>query len=143
MPRTDIAPRDPQHPERMAGAEVPARYARWPGLLSLTFALVGPPMALLYHELVQYALVPWACYAGRHWTFHAVFIGFALIAIVGGVLGWRDWQATGGGPSDDEGTVADRTRFIGVIATWGAAFMLLIIIGQWVATLFIDPCMRV
>lgn len=141
--RSPLHPGAP-HPARVPDPELTAdeevRWRRWPGLLAMTFGLVGPPLALLFNEETAYALVPWACNRGASWVLHLVPLGYALVIALAGFIAWRDWRETGGGHDDDDATTLHRTRFIALMGLGSAALFGLILLGQWLAIAMIDPC---
>lgn len=117
-----------------------ARFSRWPGLLALTFGVVGPPMAVLINEVVSYALTPWACQNDMAGVLHVVPICFLFVTAAAGIIALRDWRRTGRGTEDAGGSVIDRSRFIALLGVTGSVFFALIIIAQWIPIFVFGPC---
>lgn len=106
----------------------------WAGLLAA-------PLAWAVQLQVIYALTQWTCHSGSLVPLHATAAACLLIAAAGLGVAFRCWQAGGRRwPSDaDEGLVA-RTRFMAALGLMAGGLFSLLIVVQWTAVLFLDPC---
>lgn len=119
-----------------------ARFARWPGLLSLTLGLVlGPFVALMNQETI-YTVNMWACGHRERGVMHIVPILSLLVVIATGVVAYINWQALGRGFEDELGAIEARSRFIALLGIAISAFCAIVIVAQWLAIFVFDPCMR-
>lgn len=120
--------------EHVNAREVRRGLAAWWGLL-------GGPIAWVLHLQVAYALVPWVCLTKKHWVLHAVGIGFLLLTATAALAALGTWRKEGREwPSGmQEGKSATR-RIMGAVGVMAAALFFMIIVGQQIATFFIDPC---
>jgi hypothetical protein len=107
----------------------------WAGVLAA-------PVAALVQLEVNYALVIWACGAGREWVLHLVsFLALALTA-GGGLLSWRSWRRAGAAWEDEGAGVLARSRFMSAVGILISAFIALVVVAQWLAVFFYHPCDR-
>jgi hypothetical protein len=131
-----MATRDATHPVREYASE------RVPGLLRLWLGVLVPPLAALANQEVTYAMVSWSCVERVHGTLHLVPLVALVIALAAGALGFREWRRLGSEwPSEGAGVVP-RSRMLAVLGAASGAFFALLIIAQWLAAVFIEPCMR-
>jgi hypothetical protein len=127
--RNDAQPHDPALP-----------FLRGRGILSLWFGVLAGPVAALVCLEVAYMAVPWACRTHAVLPLHLVPLLTGLLALAAGLVARRDWRATERGWPDDSEGVLSRSRFMAALGVGLSAFSLLVIIGQWMAILFLDPC---
>jgi hypothetical protein len=113
---------------------------RTPVLAQLWIVLIGPAVVWLGQFQTNYTLVPWVCVHGHAWLLHAVSIAAGLLAIALALLAWINWRRAGVTWPEGQSDQATRTRFMAVLGLLSSGFFLLLIIGQGLATAFIDPC---
>ena len=111
-----------------------------PGLLWLS--IIAPPMAALTQLQTNYALVLWACGAGRTWGLHLVAFLALLVAIGSGLLAWRNWRRAGAVWEDEGAGPIPRGRFMAVVGMFVSLHSALVIIAQWIAVFVFSPCQR-
>lgn len=92
-------------------------------------ALILAPLLALSSISLGYALVDPACATSRTWLLHLSTLLFLALS-VGATL--AAWTALAGA----------RRAFLPLVATWTGAFFSLVIAAQWLAVLFIGPCMH-
>jgi hypothetical protein len=109
-------------------------------LAQLWIVLLGPAAVWLAQFQTNYTLVPWVCVHGHAWLLHAVSVGAALLAVLLAWLAWTNWRRAGVMWPEGQADQATRTRFLAVLGLLSSGFFLLLIIGQGLATAFIDPC---
>src|SRR3954468_675042 len=119
-----------------------ARFARWPGLLTLTLGVVAGPIAVLVNEELIYVTNMWACGTGKHLAMHLVPLICVLVAVGAGALAWADWVRTGRGIEDEAGTIDARSRFLALTGMAVSALSALLILAQWLAIFVFGACMR-
>jgi hypothetical protein len=118
---------------------------------SLWFGLLGGPAAWALRLVVSYAFVPVACLQGWQVWLHVLSALFFVIALIAALVARRRWQTL---RETDEKTVAEqvtreqiidewswkRSRFMAHLGLLMSSFFALVILAEWSATLFIDPC---
>ncbi len=119
-----------------------ARFARWPGLLSLTLGLVLGPLVTLANQEAIYSVNMWACGHRERGLMHLVPILCLLVVVATGVSAQLNWRAVGRGFEDELGAVETRSRFIALLGIAISAFCAIVIVAQWLAIFVFDPCMR-
>ncbi len=109
----------------------------WAGVL-------GPPFLLLLTETTLYALVPWTCNDGGlpKATLHGVVLVSLLLLLLSARTAWRVHQRAGGGWPGEGPAPEDRDRFLGLVGILSALLFGLVLLGQWLPTWILDPCLR-
>lgn len=103
--------------------------------------LVGP-LATLVQLQTNYALVLWACGAGRTWALHLVALAALLLCAAAGLLSLRNWRKTGAGWEDEGAGVLPRSRFMSVVGMFVSLMSALVVVAQWIAVFVYNPCQR-
>ena len=111
-----------------------------PGVL-WACVLAGPVAALTQLQ-ANYALVLWACGAGRVWALHAVSVVALLVAVGAGLLAWRKWRVAGAVWEDEGGGVKARGRFMAAVGMLISALSALVIVAMWMPVFVYGPCQR-
>lgn len=109
--------------------------ALWAGVLA-------GPLAMLTQLQANYALVLWACGAGREWALHLVALMALLVTAAGGLLSWRNWRRAGAGWEDGGAGVVPRSRFMAVVGLMMSVLISLVVIAQWIPIFVYGPCQR-
>jgi hypothetical protein len=66
-----------------------------------------------------------------------------LLALSGGLVAWREWKRTGREwPSEELGAIP-RSRFMVALGLLASALFSLVILAQWAASFFFNPCMAI
>lgn len=118
-------------------------YRKPAGILALWVAVLAGPLAWMLGLNLGYALVLPACASGSTVLLHLVSLVTLLCAGGGGWVAWREWQRTGSEmPGEGGGSIA-RSRFMAALGLLASAFFGLVIAAQWVANLFLHPCMAI
>src|SRR5215210_1013501 len=94
--------------KRKSGGEFSQRR----GILWLWAGLLTAPLAFLLHLQVNYMLVTQLCQSQRKIILHLVTLAFLLVAAGGGIVAWRNWEASGRKWPGEGGSVAERSRFM-------------------------------
>lgn len=106
-------------------------------------ALLGAPLAWFIGFNLDYLLVRSACSSDTMLPLHLVTVATMALTIGSGFAAHHEWRRAGRGwPGAADGPVA-RTRFIGVLGMLAAAYFVLVIGAEWLAKLFLDPCMAI
>jgi hypothetical protein len=103
------------------------------GIAALWFAVLAGPVAWMLGLNVQYALVRVACAKSSMLPLHLLSLATLALAVAGGVVAWREWR---------RGTLP-ASRFMAVLGLLAAPLFGLTIVAQWVANLFLNPCMGI
>jgi hypothetical protein len=109
-------------------------------LKALWFGLLAPPAAFLLNLEIAYALVPTACASGTELMLHLVHLGCLLLALAGGLVAWRTWQAAGAEWPGEGGDRVARTRFMAGSGVLGTGLFALVILAQWIPSFVLSPC---
>jgi hypothetical protein len=110
-------------------------WALWAGVLA-------GPLAMLIQLQVNYALVLWACGAGREWALHLTALLALVVTVAGGWLSWRNRRRTGAGWEDEGAGVIPRSRFMAVVGVLASVLFALVIVAQWIPIFVYGPCDR-
>jgi hypothetical protein len=110
-------------------------WALWAGVLA-------GPLAMLVQLQVNYALVLWACGAGREWALHLTALLALVVTSAGGWLSWRNRRRTGAGWEDEGAGVIPRSRFMAVVGVLASVLFALVIVAQWIPIFVYGPCDR-
>lgn len=111
-----------------------------PGLL-WAGVLAGPTVALVQLQ-TNYALVLWACGAGRTWALHLVAVAALALCVGAGLLSFRNWRRAGAVWEDGGAGVMPRSRFMSVVGMFVSTHSALVVIAQWIAVFVFSPCQR-
>jgi hypothetical protein len=119
---------------------VPARHhgsglAQW--------AMVLTPIAAAYgQQQSSYAFVTWACSKKLIVLLHIPAVLALLLVGVAALTAWRTFLAAGPREAGDERSTDARARFMSACGLTTAGFATIVIIAQWLPTIFIHPCQR-
>lgn len=117
-----------------AKPEVRLNLLLWAGLL------LAPAAWIVELELV-YMMANWACLGLPLFSLHIAAGTCLLISLWGLVIAGRNWRASGSRlPSDEQDPVTARVRFMSVLGVMTGALFSLLIVAQWLAVVFLDPC---
>lgn len=110
--------------------------------LALWFSVLAAPAAWMLQLATTYALVPIACHVGRPALMHLPTLLFLVVALASVWGAWRAWGRANGtwARESDDGQVA-RIRFLAAFGLMSSMLFTLVIVGQWVPAIVIDPCL--
>jgi hypothetical protein len=123
-------------------AKIAADFKEGAGPWRLWAGVLAGPLAMLIQLQVNYALVLWACAAGREWALHLVTLLALLITIAGGLLSWRNWRRAGAVWEDEGAGVLPRCRFMAAVGILVGILFALVIVAQWIPIFMYGPCQR-
>ncbi|HEX8363419.1 MAG TPA: hypothetical protein VF613_25080 [Longimicrobium sp.] len=113
------------------------------GIAALWFAVLAGPIAWMLGLNVQYSLVRVACAKSAMLPLHLLSLATLALAVAGGVVAWREWRRAGAEwPGEGPGTLP-RSRFMAALGLLTSPLFALTILAQWVANLFLNPCMGI
>ena len=128
----------------MAETNERAEHLREPRRMAwLWFALLAGPLAWMLGLNAEYGLVRVACDKNSLVGLHLVSVATLLLALAGGRVSWREWKLAGREWPGEEGGPVGRSRFMAALGLMGSALFALTIVAQWVANLFLHPCMAI
>ncbi|HEX2204586.1 MAG TPA: hypothetical protein VHG91_14840 [Longimicrobium sp.] len=113
------------------------------GMAALWFAVLAGPLAWMLGLNAGYALVRVACAKQEMLLLHAVSLATLLLALAGGFVAWREWGRAGREWPGEGGGTLSRSRFMAALGLLASALFSLVIVAQWAASLFFDPCMAI
>lgn len=109
----------------------------------LWVGVLAGPAAMLLQLQTNYALVLFECGAGgRRWVLHLVSALALAVAVGGTLLSRSNFRASGAEWEDDGAGVLPRSRFMAAVGLMTGALFALVIVAQWAAIFFYDPCQR-
>jgi len=111
-----------------------------PRPLALWSPVIGPMLATLVMLEAAYALVGPACRRETRLFLHLLAVTALIGTIVLTMLAARIWREGGRAWETQAGGSETRTRFLAVIGMMSGVSGALIIIAQWLAIFFHDPC---
>ena len=107
--------------------------------LRLWIGLLLPPVAWAVQLQVLYLTSEFGCRSGTFfWNHVAVGVGL-LLSIVGGLIAWREWMASGTIDNEGGGELP-RRRFMAMLGVLASGLFALTIFAQWLPTLMGVPC---
>jgi nicotinamide riboside transporter PnuC len=113
------------------------------GIATLWFAVLAGPLAWMLGLNAAYGLVRVACAKDSMLYLHAVSFLTLLLALAGGWVAWREWKRAGAEWPQEEGGTIPRSRFMVAMGLLGSGLFSLVILAQWVASFFLNPCMGI
>lgn len=113
------------------------------GILGLWVAVLAGPLAWMLGLNAEYSLVAVACAKQSLVSLHLVSLATLLMSVGGGLLAWREWQRAGAELPGEEGGTIPRSRFMAAVGLLGSGYFSLVILAQWIANLFLNPCMGI
>lgn len=128
-------------PEKTPEPTIDAREAAHTA--TLWFAMLGGPIAWVLGLNLDYALVRIACTEQTMLPLHLVTLGTLALSLAGGWVAWREWRRAGAEWPGEGGSEMSRSRFMAVVGLMASAFFSLVILAQWAAKLFLNPCMAI
>lgn len=112
---------------------LPSTRRLWVGFLS---GLIAWKLQLM----VNYALVPYACWQGLTALIHLASGATLVLALGAAAVAWRSWRRLGEGVEMESGGVTGRSRFMALSGVALGLFFGLLILGQWLPNLLLGPC---
>jgi nicotinamide riboside transporter PnuC len=113
------------------------------GMAALWFAVLAGPLAWMLGLNAAYSLVRVACAKNSMLYLHAVSVLTLLLALAGGLVAWREWQRAGREWPGEEGGTLPRSRFMVALGLLASGLFSLVIVAQWIASFFLNPCMGI
>jgi len=108
--------------------------ASWVRVTAQWFAVVGPPLAAFAQQQLSYSLVSASCARRAPILLHLpTLIMLALIGVAT-VYSWREWTRDDGQPAP--------TRFFPLLGLTMSGISTVVLLAQWLPTLFLPPCFR-
>lgn len=124
----------------MTHAAPEERFTRPAGLLALWYGLLAGAFAWKLQLVVNYAVVPYACWHRAEGLGHLASFAAAALAATGVWVAWRNWKRAGGGMETERGGVTVRGRFMALCGMVLSGYFVLLILGQWLPNLLLSPC---
>jgi hypothetical protein len=110
------------------------------GQLGLWVGLLLPPAAWAIQLQTVYLTSQYGCKYMDFLPNHLVSIFALLLAVIGGVVAWRNWIETGKKWKSEEASPIDRSRFMAILGMLTGALFTLLIFAQWLPTILAVPC---
>jgi hypothetical protein len=109
-------------------------------LARLWFGLLGGAVAWKLQLVVNYAVVPYACWHRVEILNHAASLATFLLALGAVWVAWGSWKALGEEWGTEMGGPIGRSRFMALSGLALSAMFALMILGQWIPNLLLSPC---
>ncbi|HEX8271507.1 MAG TPA: hypothetical protein VF615_02575 [Longimicrobiaceae bacterium] len=113
------------------------------GIAALWFAVLAGPVAWMLGLNAAYAFVRLACDEQTLLYMHASSLLTLALALGGGAVALREWRRAGGEWPGEGGGAVPRSRFMAALGLLGSGLFALTIVAQWIANLFLNPCMGI
>ena len=110
------------------------------GLAALWYGLLIGAVAWKLQLVVNYAVVPYACWNRVEFVNHAASFAMLALALSGCWVAWGSWKKTGEGTDMEMGGVVGRSRFMALGGMALSGLFALMILGQWIPNLVLSPC---
>lgn len=111
-----------------------------PGLSRLWYGLLIGAAAWKLQLVVNYAVVPYACWHRAEILGHLASFAAAALAASGAWVAWGSWKRYGGGMETEHGGAPVRGRWMAITGLVLSAYFVLLILGQWLPNLLLSPC---
>ena len=107
---------------------------------ALWLMVTGPLLVAFAQQQVTYTLVEAACRTQMKWLVHLPVLPALGLVFVTAALARRQWNAS----SDTEpgNTMNGTGRAFAIIGMAVAGLAAVVIVAQWLPTMFLDPCQR-
>ena len=109
--------------------------------LLLWVAVLGSAVVWFIQMQTGYAMVTWACAAGKTWPLHLVGVLFLILAAIPGFIGWKIWSAAAVTATERKSAGAGRRRFMALLGIMLTILFFLLIVAQIIPGFFVDPCL--
>jgi len=112
------------------------------GLLRLWAGVLVALMAFLSNLQANYTLAQKLCPGGPTSLLHFTTLLFLVLALLGGLIAWRNWARAGQEWPDESAERVVRNRLLAAVGVMISLLSALIIIAQWIPQFIFNPCMR-
>jgi len=116
------------------------RFTQTRGVARLWYGVLIGAAAWKLQLVVNYALVPYACWHRVEIVNHGASLATFLLALTGAWVAWGSWKETGEDFDTELGGPVGRSRFMALGGMALSALFALLILGQWIPNLFLSPC---
>lgn len=106
----------------------------------LWYGIMIGPLAWKLQLMVNYALVPYACFHEMSILIHLASLLTVALALTGAAVALTSWGVVGRGLETENGGAEGRSRFMALAGLLSSGFFALIILGQWLPNLVLSPC---
>lgn len=117
------------------------RFSEPKGLAVLWYGILVGPVGWKLQLVVNYSLVPYACWHDLSILVHAASLLTLLLVLSGVPVAWRSWRRTGEEYETESGDATfTRARFMALSGVALSAFFALVVFGQWIPNVVLSPC---
>lgn len=117
-----------------------ARESELPRTRELMYGLLIGAVAWKLQLMINYSLVPFACWRDLGVLIHLASLTMTLLALSGAWIAWGSWKRMGEGWEMELGGPLGRSRFMALSGIALSGFFALLIVGQWIPNLLLSPC---
>lgn len=113
-----------------------------PRTAALWFMVAGPLLAAYLQQQLTYMTVTPACERHMPWLVHLPLLPGLLVLGLSMFLARREWQRGGETTATDVEGVDAVARLFSILAFALGGLALVLMLAQWIPTLFLHPCQR-
>ncbi|HEX8211538.1 MAG TPA: hypothetical protein VF584_15305 [Longimicrobium sp.] len=124
----------------MTDSPVEERFLQTGGQGRLWYGVLIGVVAWKLQLVVNYALVPYACWHRAEWMNHLASFAMIALALSGAWVSWGSWKRMGGSLDTSVGGPVGRGSFMALSGIALNALLALHILGQWLPNLFLSAC---
>lgn len=106
----------------------------------LWYGLLVGAAAWKLQLMINYGLVPYACWHDLSPLIHLASLSTMLVAVSAAWVAWGSWKRVGEGKDTAVGGPVGRSRFMAVSGIVASGYFALLILGQWLPNLLLSPC---
>jgi Co/Zn/Cd efflux system component len=121
-------------------SEAEERFTEPRGQAALWYGLLIGAVAWKLQLVVNYTVVPYACWNRVEFLNHAASFAMLALALSGCWVAWGSWKKAGESRDMEMGGVLGRSRFMAAAGLGLNALFALMILGQWLPNLMLSPC---
>lgn len=112
----------------------------WTRVTLLWLSVVGPPIAAFGQQQLSYSLVSPSCLKRAPILLHVPTIAMLMLIAAAAWYSWHEWKRHDPQrESSDHGRAASQ-RFFALVGLTMCGISTLLLIAQWLPTLFLGPC---
>lgn len=114
----------------------------WTRVLAQWLAVVGPPVAVFAQQQLAYSLVAPSCANQARLLLHVPTLLMLLAIGIAAGYSWREWNRGESRSKSGNGMKPGPSRFFATLGLTMSGMAVVVLVAQWLPTLFVQPCLR-
>lgn len=114
----------------------------WVDVTLQWLAVVGPPIAAFAQQQLAYSLVSPSCVRRAPILLHLPTLVMLVLIGAAAWYSWRTWTRNDDQRASDNHGHAASLRFFALLGLTMSAISAILLVAQWLPTLFLDPCIQ-